>query len=226
LSNSENEPPAPATGGEEEIPEKKETATVAAQLTDEELAQVRAVLQKLAEPDPPAAESKTEASVEEPEFTDEELDEIAQGIDEVEAEEADLVAASHETQEALELANARIDAQSVELARLRAERDQERYEAEKTELASKFGIPADVTELARPLLLGSEHTVELSNGKQVDAGAVMRKVLHELGRRYAKALDFSAEYGTAEAPDESERRQRENEQFFAQADRVFGRKGV
>lgn len=129
--------------------------------------------------------------------------------------EPELVAAGHERDEALNLANARIDAQQVELARMRRERDDERFKAEKKELTATFGIPGDVVELARPLLHGTGHTLRLSAGKDVDTGQVMRKVLHELGRRYAKALDLGAEYGTADAEDDKTARKRDLDDFVA-----------
>jgi len=60
---------------------------------------------------------------------------------------------------------------------------------------------------------------------ELDRTTWRKQVLHELGGRYAKAMDSSAEYGTAEALDDAGR-WRESDEFFAQADREFGRKGV
>lgn len=171
----------------------------------------------------PTDKSKTEKpSDDDEEFTEAELDAMAAPA----PEEPQKVAASADHTEALELANARIDAQAMELSAMRRERDEERFKGEKEDLSRNFGIPVDVVELAKPLLLGTGHTLELSAGKTTDAGQVMRKVLHELGRRYAKALDLGSEYGTADAEDDMSRRAKENESFFTQANAEFGRKGV
>jgi hypothetical protein len=153
---------------------------------------------------------------------DDDEDDVAKTADEIENEGKDkkpeLVAAgADEDVEALQLANARIDAQEMRIAQLQRERDNERFEAEKVELARTFGIPQDVVELARPLLHGTGHTLQLSAGKPVDVGTIMRKVLHELGRRYAKALDLGAEYGTADAQDDAAKRQSDLDSFISRA---------
>lgn len=208
----------PAAGGIE--PEGDPVAS----LTDEQIQK----LLKLVEDDgsAPAADAKTEDKAdEEPEFTDAELAAMAtpaQEADTAEAEAPELIAASADHSEALNLANARIDAQQVELAKLRRERDTERFNSEKDQLIRNFALPADVVELARPLLEGSEHRLELSSGKQVDAGSVMRNVLHELGRRF-KALDLGAEYGTAEAQDDAARKQQDLEDFVTRYNSQLGR---
>lgn len=232
-------PPSAAPKGGQQSHPKETTVGSTPQLTDEELAAVRSVYpifkRLVDEPGPdPAAHQDT--SPVEPEFTEAELAAMAApaelatsaataekirnnlpGVDKPE-----LVAAAAEHDEALELANARIDAQAVELAAMRLERDQERYQSEKEDLARKFGIPADVVELARPLLFGTGHTLELSAGKKVDPGQVMRKVLHELGRRYAKALDLGAEYGTADAEDDATRRESDLNDFVTRARAELG----
>lgn len=202
-----------------EVTEPEEAGPVA-QLNEEELAAIRSVLpifqKAIDEPAPPTVD-KPDAPAPEVEFTDADIDAALDADDEPEPAEPELVAASADHTEALNLAKARIDAQGIELARLRNERDLERYEAEKLTLAKDYGIPQDVTELARPLLFGTGRTVELSAGKQVDAGQVIRTVLHELGRRYAKALDLGAEYGTADAIDDATRRNRELHDWVASA---------
>lgn len=203
-----------------EVTEPEEAGPVA-QLNEEELAAIRSVLpifqKAVDEPAPPTVD--TPDTVAEAEFTEADIDAAltADTDDEPEVAEPELVAASAEHGEALELANARIDAQQVELARLRHERDTERYAAEVIELAKDFGIPSDVTEIARPLLFGTGHTVDLSAGKTADAGQIVRKVLHELGRRYTKALDLGVEYGTAAALSDTERRNRELNDWVASA---------
>lgn len=136
--------------------------------------------------------------------TDDELKDVASPVDEDEDENEDapqLVNASNVDLEALELANARIDAQAVELARLRTEADRTRYESERQEMWSKFNLPPRIVDLARPLLEGSSNVVELSNGRKVDGGQIIRKVLHEFGTLMAR-LDLSNELGSAQEADE------------------------
>ena len=208
-----------------------------ASLTDEQVAK----LLKLIEGDGgsgPAAEDKDDGP--DAEFTDAELQAMATPADppkpkakpeakpetpaaEAPADERDpeLVAASHEHDEQLELANARIDAQQVELAAMRRERDDERYASEKDRLIRDFSIPADVVELAKPLLHGTGNTLELSAGQKIDGGQVMRKVLHELGRRF-KALDLGAEYGTADGQDDAAARQTDLDDFVKRARAELG----
>lgn len=146
--------------------------------------------------------------------SDDELDDIARTVDsEDEDEDADedapqLVDASRdERDEALELANARLDTQAIELARLRVESDRARYEAERQELWSRFNLPPKIVDLARPLLEGSGRVVELSNGKKADAGQVVRKLLHEFGSMMSR-LDLSNELGTSQEIDQDDMTER------------------
>lgn len=99
-----------------------------------------------------------------------------------------------EAQMAIDLANARADENERQLGVFAAEFDKQRFEGEKRSLAD-LGVPPYITELARPLLQGSGHTVDLANGTRVDAGQVMRKVLSEYAKM-AQMLDLSAETGS------------------------------
>lgn len=171
----------------EDTPDDEETvmADQPSAFTDEETARLRALLAQLDTPtDPPADDGYMLPS-------DEELAEIAAGLFDEEDEDAPAEVAASSDNEALELANSRLDAQAIELAQMRAERDAERYERLRTELATAHGIPPAITELARPLLLGS-HVVELANGGTVDAGEVMRKVLTAVGE-HVKLVDLSSD---------------------------------
>ena len=100
-----------------------------------------------------------------------------------------------EAQMAIDLANARADENERQLGVFAAEFDRQHFESEKRSLAD-LGVPPYITELARPLLQGSGHTVDLANGSRVDAGQVMRKVLSEYAKM-AQMLDLSAETGSA-----------------------------
>lgn len=97
---------------------------------------------------------------------------------------------------ALELANARASQMEIQLAQLTAQHDKDAYENEKRALASESGVPPYITELARPLLYGSGHAIEMSNGQRVDGGQVMRTVLKEFGK-LAGLMELDVELGTA-----------------------------
>ena len=102
---------------------------------------------------------------------------------------------SAEAQFAIDLAVARQEETARELAVVTARLREEDYQAEKRKLAD-LGVPPYITELARPLLEGAGHAVELANGKTVDAGAIMRRVLSEYARQ-ARLLDLGVELGSA-----------------------------
>lgn len=103
---------------------------------------------------------------------------------------------------ALELSNARADQNALELAEVRGYLDNERYLAERRGFAEDHGIPPYITDFARPLLEGNGHVVDLANGTQADAGAIMRKVLTEFGK-LGKLLDLGTEMGSAlDEPDQ------------------------
>lgn len=101
---------------------------------------------------------------------------------------------SAEAQFAIDLANAKADETARELAVVTARLREEDFQGEKRRLADS-GVPPYITELARPLLEGAGHAVELSNGKTVDAGAIMRRVLSEYARQ-ARLLDLDVELGS------------------------------
>jgi hypothetical protein len=114
-----------------------------------------------------------------------------------------------EAQFAINLANARQEETARELAVVTARLREEDYQAEKRRLADA-GVPPYITELARPLLEGAGHAVELSNGKTVDAGAVMRRVLSEYARQ-ARLLDLGAELGSPmDEPEDARNEQADN----------------
>lgn len=100
-----------------------------------------------------------------------------------------------EAQMAIDLANSRADETERQLGVFQAQFDAQRFEGEKRSLAD-LGVPPYITELARPLLQGSNHTVDLANGQRVDAGQVIRKVLSEYAKM-AQMLDLSSETGSA-----------------------------
>jgi hypothetical protein len=155
------------------------------------------------------------------ELTDEELDQLIADAEAEEAAEgeggdneeegAEPVNASRSNghNPALDLANARLEEQAIELARVSAALNAQAYTNEKNMFA-QLGIPPLVVELARPLLEGEGHVIELAGGDSVDAGAVMRRVFTELGKTI-KILDLGQVLGNGDLPDE-EREEIEQEE--------------
>lgn len=122
---------------------------------------------------------------------------VAAGLGNDEYEFAMAMAISKQEETARELA--------VVTARLR----EEDFQAERRRLAD-MGVPPYITDLAKPLLEGAGHAVELSNGRTVDAGAIMRKVLAEYGRQ-VKLLDLGAELGSPmDEPEDAGREERDS----------------
>ena len=114
-----------------------------------------------------------------------------------------------EAQFAIDLANAKQEETARELAVVTARLREEDFQAERRRLAD-MGVPPYITDLAKPLLEGAGHAVELSNGKTVDAGAIMRRVLAEYGRQ-VKLLDLGAELGSPmDEPEDAGREERDN----------------
>lgn len=180
-------------------------------------------------PDELGALTGTDEGGEEGELSDAELDDLIAAAEELDAagllddedtgdalpgftpgymppgEPAAAAALSAETQFAIDLATARAEETQRELSVVTARLREEDYQAEKRRLAD-LGVPPYITELARPLLEGAGHAVELANGKTVDAGQVMRKVLTEYASQ-ARLLDLDVELGSP--ADEPEGVQRE-----------------
>lgn len=125
-------------------------------------------------------------------------EELAALESEFEAETAATAAAtglSAEAQMAIEMANVRADETERQLGVITSKMDDDAYEAEKQRL-TRAGIAPHITELAKPLLHGSGHVVDLSGGTgTVDAGQVMRAVLTEVGKM-SRMLDLGNELGT------------------------------
>jgi hypothetical protein len=89
--------------------------------------------------------------------------------------------------QALELANQRADRMELELATIRNREAERDFADFRTQLANA-GLSPNVTDLAKPLLIGGHH-VELANGTQLDVADHVRKVL--MAAAESKALDLS-----------------------------------
>lgn len=129
-------------------------------------------------------------------------------------------ALSAEAQAAIDLANSRADENALELARITAALDKATYENERDAFARVHGIPPRITDLARELLEGSGRVVELANGRSADAGAIVRRVLTEVGKT-VRMLDLSAELGNpgdggaAEAAEAEQRKVQERTELIS-----------
>jgi hypothetical protein len=233
----EGKPVATKTGLKDILAKLKKSGDEA-ELTDDELDQLLEITDAIKSEDAEkpdegaddkADKTKTKPITDESELTDEELDaliaeaETEAGLtDSAEDEETEqeeegdpvksdpkLIAASNENRTAIELANAKIEQQNIELTAVRKKMHAQEFETEVRTFAQQYGIPPRITELARDLLEGDGHVIQLSNGDEIDAGAVMRKVLVELGSTI-KALDLGNLVGLSEdKEDNDEARQRE-----------------
>ena len=184
----------------------------------------------LAPPAEPEAEGDTE-------LTDEELQELLSSAEETPAEDAPADAEpvlaeagaslSSEAQSAIDLANAQAAEATDEVRRMRKALDEAAFKSERDALVRK-GIPLRFIECsnkhhdvccARPLLEGEGRTVDLSNGKSADAGAIVRKLLTEFASM-TKELGIGVELGTPlDGSDEAARA--EEDKVTAERQRVI-----
>jgi hypothetical protein len=165
---------------------------------------------ELSDEDLDALIAQAEADMVEDEDTDDDEDEEEE--DEVApTDRVPATVSASQRRQALELANANalIVQQGEHLDAVQAGLDEQAFQNERTQFANALGIPPAIVDLARPLLEGSGHVVELSGGDEIDAGQVMRTVLTEIGKQI-KLLDLSGVIGNGLEPDE-EREEREQE---------------
>jgi len=154
----------------------------------------------------------TEEGTSDEELTDEELEAI---IAEAEAEDTEPIAASngHVNGDTLELTQLRAQSaeQAIELARVSAQLADSAFQNEKAVFVNQFGFAPSDIELARPLLEGEGHVIQLSGGDEIDAGQVMRRVLTEIGKK-VKMLDLSGLLGNGMPPTDEEVEQANKEE--------------
>lgn len=155
------------------------------------------------------AVAEAEPATEGEELSDEELQALIASLDEDEAAATEPetepaaqddrepvgAALSNEAQAQIDLANSRAEETSLELARVTTALNKAAYEKERDHYSREYGIPPRITDLARPVLEGEGHVVDLANGSTADAGAIVRKVLSEVGKT-VKMLDLSGEMGS------------------------------
>jgi hypothetical protein len=190
-----------ADGGETADDSNTEETTMAdspaSPFTAEQEAALKAMLADIIKPTeaPAPAEGEYVAP------SDEELERIAaELLEDAEEPEPAGAALSVDDGEAVELA-ARLDAQAIELAQMRAERDAERYARLADSLTKDHGIPPEIIAMAKPVLHGS-HPVELSNGSTVDAADVLRKVMVALSD-HTRLVDLSRSTAYDKGADEA-----------------------
>lgn len=192
-----------ADGGETADDSNTEETTMAdspaSPFTAEQEAALKAMLADIIKPTEQEAPKPAEGEYVEP--SDEELERIASALlEDAEEPEPAGAALSVDDGEAVELA-ARLDAQAIELAQMRAERDQERYARLADSLTKDHGIPPEIIAMAKPVLHGS-HPVELSNGSTVDAADVLRKVMVALSD-HTRLVDLSRSTAYDKGADEA-----------------------
>ncbi len=111
---------------------------------------------------------------------------------------------------------------ALALSQLRAERDETRYLAERDQLARQYGVHPSVTDIVRPLLEGSGQQLALSNGRNVDPAALIRKFVQEISTRPRLDLSQPKGYAADLDDDEDAKRAKANEEFFAAVARRNG----
>lgn len=154
---------------------------------------------------PPAPTGQADGTADD-ELSEQELNDLIAALDDEELAEVEsqmnegtlagmaTTGLTAEAQMAIDLANSRADETERQLGVFQARFEAQQFEAEKRNMAD-LGIPPYITDLARPLLQGSGHTIDLANGQRVDAGTVIRKVLSEYARM-AQMLDLNVELGS------------------------------
>lgn len=118
----------------------------------------------------------------------------------------------------IDLTNYELAETQRQMSVLQGQHDLQAYENEKRTLANKHNVPTFITELARPLLEGTGHVIEMSNGQGVDAGLVMRRVLQAFGGALqGLGLDSPVELGTQmdSEPDTSQQGVQARESFVS-----------
>lgn len=128
-------------------------------------------------------------------LSDDEIRQLETEFDQEMAGAAAATGLSTEAALALEMANYRVEETAAQVAELVAAQDRSAFELEKRKLVHDLGLAPSVVDMARPLLEGAGHVVDLANGSAVDAGQVMRRVLSEVGR-LGRMIDFGVELGS------------------------------
>lgn len=221
-------PTAPASpGGVQPTPEESPVTA----LNEEELAAVRSIfplLQKIVQPEGEVSETKPD---DKPAATVTPIvapakpvveQKPAEGADEDAAAEQAIAAATGDGEgKVVDLALVELrttaDRQAIELAEIKADRDNQRWNYEREQLVRDYGIFPAIVALAEPLLKGAKHVVELSGGGSVDAGEVMRSVLHTVAKTYGKGVDLSGPTGTALEADGEAEKKAERDRIHASA---------
>jgi hypothetical protein len=155
-------------------------------------------------------------------LTDAELEEL---MAEQGAPAGEGAALSGSAQLAIELANARAEENERQLREITGQLDGQRYEAERHRFMTDYFIAPYIVDLARPLLEGTGHTIDLANGTEVDAGAIIRQVFTEFGK-ITRMLDLGNEIGSAIAPDEGDQADASRAATLATAARFRAQTGI
>jgi hypothetical protein len=134
-------------------------------------------------------------------------------------------ALSGSAQLAIELANARAEENERQLGVIQGKLDGQQYAAERNRLMTDYGIAPYICDLARPLLEGTGHTIDLANGSEVDAGAIVRQIFTEFGK-ITRMLDLGNEIGSMITPDAGDQADASREATMATAARFRAQTGI
>lgn len=199
-------PPASVTPGAGVDPaDSGDTEETVATFTDEQIAKLLTLIEG-GGTDSAADVQVPPIEVKPPVVAD--ADVSAEADEDVEVEQAIAAATGADEGKVVDLAVVELrtiaDRQALELAEIKAERDTEKWNYESEQLVRDFGIPPAIVALAEPLLKGSKHVVELSQGTSVDAGNVVRSILATVAKTYGKRVDLSGPLGSAHEADGTE----------------------
>jgi hypothetical protein len=176
---------------------------------EDEIAQIAAAIDGMSDEELAALEAELEA-------------EEAGAQPEGEPATAGAAALTGEAAMALELAQATGDENARQLGIIQGQLDHERWEGEKARLVTG-GTPPYIADLAQPLLEGAGHVVDLSGGKSVDAGQIVRSILAEY-QKLGQQLGLGVELGTVmdEPGTESEEAKSRDEVVSRAKAQLFG----
>lgn len=132
----------------------------------------------------------------------------------------------------LTVLQAQRDADAVELAHVRSELAEARWQREFTDLVTKLGLPPHIVTLAQPMLKGTGNAVELAHGAPTEpvrqqmelSGRLTREILAAVATHYGKLIDFTSPLGSSVDVTATEAETTARNEFMARARAAgFGR---
>lgn len=125
----------------------------------------------------------------------------------------------------LTVLQAQRDADAVELAHVRNELAEARWQREFTDLVTKLGLPPHIVTLAQPMLRGTGNAVELAHGAPTEpirqqmelGGRITRELLAAVAKFYGPLIDMSSPIGSAVDVTATEAETTARNEFMARA---------